>query len=196
MRRTIYLFRHGEVEDAYKDRFRGCTDCKLGPEGVEMSVRNLRFLAENGVRTIITSGLRRTDFVGERLARFGAAHHVDTGFQEIHLGDWEGQRIDDIKRSHPDLIQRFFGGDLDIVIPGGTETPRQARQRSVDAWNRRLAEHHDHDLAIIAHGGVLAYLLSHLKNAPAVFHHDLGSMTEILIDGDTATVVRENVMVH
>lgn len=193
MARTVYLFRHGEVEDAFKDRFRGCTDCKLGPDGVERSVRNLRFLTEKGIKTVVTSGMLRTDFVGERLARWGVEHHIDHGFREIHLGDWEGQKVDDIKTSHPELLPRFLGGDLDIQIPGGMETPRQARDRNVEAWLRRLAQH-DHDFAIITHGGVIAYLVSHITGEPPRFHHDLGSMTEVLVDGDVMRVVRENVL--
>lgn len=188
--KTIYLFRHGEVEERYDGCYRGTIDCELSPEGVAMSLRTARFLLQQRIQRVVTTGMKRTDIVARELP--GIPHSVITDMREMHLGEWEGMKKTEVRERWPELHARLLASDIDVQLPGTEDTPRQLRERVAAAWQQILALDEER-LGVVAHAGANAILLSQLKDAPPEFVLRVGAMSEILVEGGRARVLRENV---
>lgn len=179
--KTIYLFRHGEVEDAYRDRVRGAaTDCLLSPDGERMSIANAQFLIECGVKEIITTGMRRTDFVGEFLSKNHAiSHSVDTRLREMHMGKWEGRLLKEVNAAHPEEALRFVADPLSGVFPD-LEDVTLYQNRVLEAW-QDILDTDSEQLAVIAHGITNSVILSAITQTRYPLKQTIGCMNEISI---------------
>lgn len=194
--KTIYLLRHGEVEDAYKDRTRGSgTDCLLSPAGKRMSLINARFLVLNRVQRVITSGMKRSDYLGKYLSRhYGINHEIDTDFRELGLNEWEGRLFDDIKKAHPEASAKFMANPLSGAFPG-MEDPVECERRVLAAWERAL-EADIQEQAIVAHGVINTVILraiAKLREFPLL--QEIGCMNEIVVE-PPPKLVRTNVLLY
>ncbi len=194
--KTIYLFRHGEVEDAYCDRLRGgSTDCLLSPNGEIMSLENLRFIVAAGVQAVITTGLKRSDFVGERSKEvYGITHHRDERLKEMHLGKWEGQPLVEVNAAHPEAARQFVLNPLCGLFPG-LENADVYQQRVMAGWADVLVRPEER-IAVVAHGITNAVILRSIAGIGAgALKQTIGCMNEIHVD-PPPRVVRQNVVLY
>jgi broad specificity phosphatase PhoE len=193
--KTIYLFRHGEVEDAYRDRVRGSgTDCVLSPEGEKMSIANVQFLIKAGIRVVITTGMKRTDYVGELLSKkHGIAHRVEPRLKEMHLGKWEGQLLADVNAAHPEEAKKFIADPLSGVFPD-VEDASKYRERILSAWNDIL-RHDEEKAAVVAHGITNTVILGAVSGQPHPLKQIIGCMNEIAV-GPPSSLVQTNVVLY
>ncbi len=190
--KVVYLFRHGEVEQRYEGCYRGTIDCELSPEGVEMSLRTARFLLQKRIERVITTGMKRTDIVARKLAPHGIPHTLITNLREMHLGEWEGIKKTEVRQRWPELHARLLASDIDVELPGTTDTPRKLRERVAAAW-RQIVALSEERVGVVAHAGANAILLSQLKGLPPEFVLRVGAMSEILVEEGVVRVIRENV---
>lgn len=151
----LILVRHAGVSDKYSGYCYGRSDVELSAGGEHCSRKLSEYLASRPVRRVVHSGLRRTQFLAEHLARLvGCDAECDSAIQERDYGDWE-------LKSWDSLYQQF-GEDLIRVInepatyrPGRGETTFEMRDRVVD-WYQSLPES---GLTVaISHGGPIAAL--------------------------------------
>ncbi len=187
---TIYLLRHCEVEAQFDGVFRGGKlDCNLSEQGKQNAQQRVDFLLEKGVDLVITSGMRRTDYVGSLLKEHGVTHCTQPLFAEIDFGFWDGKSEEDVQRIFEREYQEYRRcweekrGE-DIVIPGG-ESMRDVLKRIGKGWEETkqvLAP----VSAIVLHSVSMTCLLSHILQKPIkeVPYTELGGMHEILLDGD------------
>ncbi len=194
--KTVYLFRHGEVEDHYRNRVRGgATDCLLSAAGERMSIANAQFIVREKIELIVTSGMKRTDYVGEYTASEHKIPHLpDNRLREMDMREWEGKLLDDVNAAHPDAAKLFAGDPLCGAFPG-LENPADYRQRVLGAWNDILSRDEER-IAIIAHGITNAVILrSILDDMPYGLKQKIGCMNEIVID-PPPRLIRENVLLY
>lgn len=190
MTKTVYLFRHGEVEEKYEGCYRGTIDCELSEEGIAMSLRTARFLQQKRIQRLITTGMKRTDIVARELV--GIPHSIVTDMREMHLGEWEGVQKTEVRERWPELHARLLASDIDVELPGTADTPRKLRERVAAAW-RQIVGLPEERVGVVAHAGANAILLSQLKGVPPEFVLRVGAMSEILVEDDLVRVLRENV---
>lgn len=194
--KTIYLFRHGEVEDAYRTRVRGgATDCLLSPEGEAMSVANAQFIARAGIQAVVTTGMRRTDFVGELLSReHGIPHRVDVRLREMLLGVWEGAPLAELKAAHPAEAAQFSADPLCGAFPG-LEDATAFQGRVLDAWAQVLA-HDEERIGVVAHGITNTVILRAVAgDIPYALNQTIGCMNEIAVM-PPPRIVQANVVLY
>lgn len=190
--KEILLFRHGDVEDRFKKRFRGALDVDLSPLGEQMSQANAQFLIARPVELVVTTGLKRSDRVGELTRAAGIPHEVDRRFREASFGQWEGKNWEEVNRLFPREAQTYKKDFLNMVFPGG-ESVVAMRARLLEAWLAILARP-ERRIAIIGHSTGNGTLLSHLKGTSfgSLGMQPVGSFHEIQFQDGTARILAEN----
>ncbi len=156
---TIDLLRHGEPQGGRK--YRGSLDDPLSEQGwVQMNAT----LGEHCPwQTIISSPLVRCSAFAQQLAqRHGLPLEIEKGLQEIHFGAWEGLRPNEID---PTALTQFWNDPLNHTPPEA-ETLRDFAHRVEVAWNTVLRNYSGQQLLIVAHGGTIRALLSHVLGMP------------------------------
>jgi len=193
--KEILLFRHGDVDDRYKKRFRGALDVALSPLGEQMSRANAEFLLKKPIDLVITSGLQRTDFLGKLVANQGIPHLVDPRFREAHFGEWEGKNWEEVRALYPEEARCYKEDFIHMKFPGG-EAVSDLEARLLAGWKEVLALG-EKRIAIIGHSTGNGCLMAYLKNRPfeGAGLQVLGSFHEILLEGSDATILRENIVV-
>lgn len=193
--KTIYLFRHGEVEDAYRDRVRGSgTDCLLSPDGERMSIVNAQFLVRENIQTVITTGMKRTDFVGEYLRKHhGIDYRIEPRLKEMSLGKWEGQLLVDVNAAHPDEAKQFVADPLSGMFPG-LENVSLYEERVLSAWNDILNDDAE-SIGIIAHGITNTVILRMVAGQRHPLKQTIGCMNHIH-SGPPAQIIKTNIVLY
>lgn len=159
---TIDLLRHGACEGG--EIFRGSTDVVLSEQGW----RQMRAaVAELGGWThIVSSDLQRCRAFAFWLGQeCGAPVSEDPRFREIHFGDWEGQRVSDVRENYPEQWQAFFGRPSEASAPNG-EAMADFHQRvtpAIGEWVERVQGEH---LLLVAHGAVIRSVMVHWLRMP------------------------------
>lgn len=113
---------------------------------------------------LISSPLRRCRELATVLA---PDHRCDPRLREIHFGEWEGRRWDDIPRHH---LDDWAAAPFDHTPPGGESATAMAER--VIAFAAELAGdgtgdlHGDEELVLVAHLGPLRVLMAHWLDLP------------------------------
>lgn len=102
-----------------------------------------------------SSPLRRCRALAEQLQ---SRSIIDFRLAEIHFGDWEGRRWDDIPRAELDA----WAADVAGYAPPGGESPRQLQRRALDF----VASLEVPEAVIVTHAGVIRTLLAHWQGLP------------------------------
>lgn len=195
MKKTVYLFRHGEVDENFRYCCKGTLDCELSEEGKAMSEVNMAYVKSKGVEKIITTGLRRTDWMGKKLhERFDVPHEIREGFREINMGIWEGKTWQEIETIDPKMKAMFYADPLSVHIQGGEE-PSVFSQRVIHAWGKALQDECT-SLAIVAHAVVNTVLLAHIKNKKSSIGQNAAALNLIEINDGIPSLILENQILY
>jgi broad specificity phosphatase PhoE len=156
---VIYLIRHAETGFNRDGRVQGHSESNLSPLGVKQARRVGRRLGYVEFVAAYASPSTRTMDTA-RLALGKADIVPREGLREIRLGDWEGQKADELRKRYPREVERWFHSPMAVRIPGA-ETVGQFRRRVVREMNRIRKEHPAGEIAVVTHAGVIcAYLTS------------------------------------
>ena len=198
----LFLVRHGESAGAVEGEpfplVDGQGDPPLREEGHEQARRVAERLAGEDISAIYVSTLQRTAQTAAPLAeRLGLEPRVEADLREVHLGEWEGGLFrKHVAEAHPLAVKMRLEQRWD-VIPGAEPADEfRARVRRVIT---ALAERHaDETIAVFAHGGTIGEVLAMATGArPFAFTGaDNGSISQIVMLGDTWTVRRYNDTAH
>ena len=100
---------------------------------------------------------------------------IDERLAEIHFGDWEGCRWDDIPRAEIDAWAADVGG----YVPPGGESPCDLQRRALDF----VASLDVPEAVIVTHAGVIRTLLAHWQGLPperwTELNFEYGSCTRV-----------------
>jgi broad specificity phosphatase PhoE len=99
---------------------------------------------------ILTSDLSRAMATADAIAGDRPRLPADRALREIHFGDWENRRFDDIDAEAPAHIRTFWETPGDIAPPGG-ESWNALRARVNAALDTHLGRHAD--LIVVCHFG-------------------------------------------
>ncbi len=182
---NVYLIRHAEPEGA-AGRGLGHTDLPLSAHGVEMA----RGLAGTwtGTARIVSSDLIRARSTAQA---FGIDFSTDPRFREMHFGQWDGLRFDEIASIDGERWQRFMDRFDSERAPGG-ESFVDVQARALAALVDLPAEEH----IVVCHAGVIRALLCHALDVPLKlafrFRIDYASVTLLQLSEDRIDVCYVN----
>jgi probable phosphoglycerate mutase len=138
----LYLMRHGETAWSLSGQHTGLTDIPLTEQGEQDARKLAERLCTVEFSRVFTSPLQRARRTCE-LAGLGKVGEIEPDLVEWDYGDYEGQRLVDIRKARPDW-NVFQDG-----CPGG-ESPAQVSERA-DRLIARLWTL-EGNIAIFSHG--------------------------------------------
>ncbi len=153
----IYLIRHTTPHIA-KGICYGQTDLDITDTFLQ-EVINIKPHLPKNIQSVYSSPLQRCNKLANALfPKHTIQLHSD--LMELNCGNWEMQPWNDIP---PAEIQPWMDDFVNVQVPGG-ESYTQLHERVVKRfeWVSQQAE----TAVIVAHGGVLRSILSHITNTP------------------------------
>lgn len=153
---TIVAFlRHGPTVWNESKRLQGMTDVPLSDAGrVQVSAWSVP--AEVTAWRWQCSPLSRASETA-RLLRGGRDAEAEPALREMSFGDWEGYRLDDLRRQFGAEMVGNEAQGVDLVPPGG-ESPRQVMER-LRPWLATVARDGRSTVAV-THKGVIRVVLA------------------------------------
>ncbi len=135
---------------------------------------------------VVSSDLQRARATADAIAPRARRLPDLAALREIHFGDWELLRFDEVEAQTPDLIRAFWQEPGENAPPGG-ESWNQLRARVDKAVDDLTISNSESDLIIVAHFGVILTQLQRALGVEAteVFSHKIEnlSVTRICFDG-------------
>jgi len=164
---TIDLLRHGECADGHC--YRGTTDVALSDVGHQQMLQSVEKLLKKKSAPwsrILTSPLQRCFIVADQLAQQCKVPLVcHKGYQEIHFGDWEGQRVDDVWATQQATVKKWFADPVNFPPPNG-EAADTFSDRVVTILLQHMHQTPNEHTLLVTHGGVMRVLLAHCLSMP------------------------------
>lgn len=145
---SLLVIRHGETDWNAEGRIQGHTDRPLSPAG-RTALVGVRLPLEWGGGRCLSSPLLRAV---ETARLLGLAPHPDPRLIEMAWGEWEGQRLEDLRAELGAAMVENEARGLDFRPPGG-ESPRDVQTRL-----RPLLAGIDAPTIVVTHKGVLRAL--------------------------------------
>ncbi len=151
---VIELLRHGETGQS---GFRGQLDDPLTPAGWEQMHRTT--CGTPCWQAVVSSPLTRcADFARAFAGEYHLPFALDARLAELHFGDWEGLTADDLMRTSPDALARFWNDPWSFPPPNSEGLAAfESRVRAV--WGELSERYGGRHVLIVTHGGVIRLLL-------------------------------------
>lgn len=167
----LWLVRHGEPD--WPGGALGWSDPPLTAAGEAQARAAAALLAGRPLAGVYSSDLRRARVLADLVA---VPHQltvtVDARLRELDFGPWEGRRLADLWREHPDAA-RSWEADLRRTPPQFGESVADVERRvgefAARLWCDGLGE-----VAVVAHRGSLAALQALLTGGDCVACWRLG----------------------
>ena len=155
---TVDFLRHGEASGG--SYYRGSTDDPLTSLGWQQMNKAV---ADQYWDQIISSPLHRClDFSQELSKQTKIPLTIESNWQEICFGDWEGKTAEQI---NPEELTRFYQNPIDNVPKNG-ESYLVFETRIKQAWENITHNHPGKKLLIITHAGVIRAIFKILLKLP------------------------------
>ena len=156
MATTIVLVRHGETDWNLERRFQGHADRPLNDTGHAQAAALAESLSGEHLDAVYTSPLQRASQTAAIVAaRLGLAARPLEALREIHVGDWEGLTVDDVKERYPEHVAT----DWRSGWPGG-ETYDELSARVLPALVSLADDHPGERVLAVTHAGPVRAALS------------------------------------
>lgn len=196
----LVLVRHGESNWNRTGLVQGWRDPHLSTHGENQTKLLARKLSANHFKAIYSSPLRRAYQSAKILAAaLGVSIKTCEGLKEMHLGKWEGKPLKRIEQEYPGMPSRWFERPTGVKIPGG-ESIASFRKRVITTLDEIRERHHDENIIVVAHGGVISIYLVHLlgMDPDRIWRIPLknAAITTLIFDQDRVNVANFNDTCH
>ena len=179
----FYLVRHGQTDWNRAGKIQGTTDIPLNETGRKQAEQLATVLKERSgypaktrIDAVYASPLARAFQTAEILAKEEKLPlRRLTGLRERDFGCWEGKSWQQVEAEYPDEFHLWR------EQPSGGESRKSCEARSERAI-RQILEETAGDAVIVAHGGILVFLMNYLLR----FHRE---PQEIIVANASLSVV-------
>lgn len=159
---TIDLLRHGEPEG--EQCLRGSTNHTLTKLGWKQSEQAT--IPNPGWTQVVSSPLARcADFAKVYAKKSRLPLSLNTGFQEIDFGLWDGKTYKELYDSCPDALSNFWSDPYHHTPPEG-ELMEHFNRRVYQAWNQLVVSAKGEHVLLVTHGGVIRQILARILDIP------------------------------
>ena len=152
----VYLIRHGLPAFPGGQRMcLGATDLPLGPEGLAQAAEMAQRLPP--VTAVFSSPLTRAVQTAQAI---GMPITLLPDLRELYAGEWDGLTFEEIRQRYPELYAAR-GVTPGLPLPGAEDN-----ESGLDRFCRAMeeaAQTAPGDLAVVAHGGVIALFLQQIS---------------------------------
>lgn len=196
-RNRLILVRHGETGLNAEGRLRGRADPPLTARGLRQADAAAAALAALAPATLVASPRLRARQTADAIARATQATViVDEHLDDIDFGQWTGLTRAEVVASWPAEYALWLEAPERLRVPGG-ERVADVRDR---VWSAICQIAHRQPAVIVTHDLCVRLAVVALLGAPIGAMHalrvDLGSLTEVAVESDTAQLVHCNDTSH
>jgi broad specificity phosphatase PhoE len=164
----LVLLRHGQTDYNVAGRMQGHIDSVLTKTGVAQAAQVAPAIARLAPDRLVSSDLSRAADTAEAVAAAcGQPLKLDARLRETHLGEWQGQTVEEIEESYPGAIATWRS-DPAWAPPGGESRIDVVRRALpvVEELDDEFNFPGDATAVIVAHGGLIAGLVCGLLGLP------------------------------
>ena len=162
----LFLFRHGEVDAAWRGRIYGDLDVPLSEKGEQESREAAARLEGVRLDAVVSSGLARAEFLANLLREDrGLGRRDEERLREIDRGEWRGLRPTELDDEEGNAWERWHSAPVDTSPPGG-ESLGDLAKRVREACRELVQEYPGGHVAIAAHSWVVRSLASEAAGIP------------------------------
>ena len=162
MTTPVFLVRHGQTESNVTGFYMGWSDEDLNEVGYIQVRRLASRLAGLPITLVYTSPLRRAYTTAAILAE---PHRLEPkaldDLIKIHLGDWQGLHMDEIKRRWAELWRKWRVDPSNLTLPNG-ESLSEVTERTISAFARIVGTNRGKQVVIVSHDVVVKVLVAHV----------------------------------
>ncbi len=176
--RRLVLLRHGQTDFNLAGRMQGHLNSMLTELGRAQAEAVAPEIVRMAPDRLISSDLRRAvhtaDIIG---GAAGLPVKVDSRLRETHLGEWQGRTVAEIEELSPGAIS-LWRSDPAWAPPGGESRIDVVRrsQPVVDELDDEFSPASNATAVLVAHGGMIAGLLSALLALPTSSWPSIGGI--------------------
>ena len=160
---AVFFVRHGETTANAEGILQGQSDFPLSAAGRRQAACLAARLAGKPFDAIFTSDLSRASDTAEAIAAGRPVVRTPL-LREWGFGDWQGRRIEDLRRESPREFG-LFAADSPLFVPPGGESAAAFRARAAEVLERLAADHAGETVLCVTHGGLLKQMLKLVLNA-------------------------------
>lgn len=184
----LYIIRHGQTAFNVQRIVQGKgVDSSLDETGRAQSLAFHRAYRHLPFDAVLTSTLRRTQETVQPFLEQGLPHYAFPELDEIGWGLFEGKPADDaLKQVHREVLRQWSDGNYHAAVPEGESA--LSMQERLHRWLQQVRSLPHSHLLICTHGGVLAFLMTILKNEPLsqmpLYRHRNTGLCHFFFDGE------------
>lgn len=195
---TLYLIRHGEVDEAYHRKFGGTINMGLSPVGHHQARLLAEYLQRFSFDALYCSPMKRAMATADPIAQEKRLDPITVeGLREIDFGVWTGKTWMEVRDEFQIEVFKW----LDYLEAGeveGAELGADFRKRVGVAADEIVAKNVGKHVAVVCHGGVVRAMMSHLLDIPMGLTGKLdieyASVTRLQISGRKAEATLVNLV--
>jgi broad specificity phosphatase PhoE len=162
----VYLVRHGQTDWNVDGRYQGWADIPLNNTGFDQAHALASVLKRQTYVALYSSDLSRARQTAEVIGQYvGLPVQIDQRLREIDQGEWEGQRVAEVKLRYHAVIETGEKDPVNTPAPGG-ESVAQVAARAAQALNEITAHHPTGPVLAVMHGLILATLVCQARGIP------------------------------
>lgn len=110
--RRIVVMRHAETVDNAARVWQGHKDSELSERGRAQVAAAAPHVAAYRPALLVSSDLQRAAATADAIAALtGLELRLDARLREVHVGQWQGMRVDDVRERYPDVMAALDRGD-------------------------------------------------------------------------------------
>lgn len=153
------LIRHARTPWNLEKKIQGSTDIPLSPEGKKEAARWGELLKPEPFDVILSSPLIRARETALILSdKMGIPVFHEADLREQDFGDWEGQRITDIREKDPKAVEFQESRGWKFRPPGG-ESRIRVLERVTKAFERAAKNFENQYILVVTHQSVIKILI-------------------------------------
>ena len=156
----LFLVRHGATQLSAEDRFAGATDVELSEEGIFQAERLSERLADDSIKAVYSSPLKRTVYTATILALpHGLTPIIREGLREIDHGHWEGLTRAEVESQ---FAEEYAAWEEDpyTFAPSGGENGVSIIARALPVIREIVIQHRGKNILVVSHKATLRLLIS------------------------------------
>lgn len=163
MKKSLYLFRHGQSKWNRLNKVQGTFDIPLTSLGIQQAKKIPQYLKDKGLEVIFSSHLKRAWKTGKIVAKaLGVKIVKSDNLHEVCWGDVQGKTVEEIRAEFgKEFDDKWSGNDPkydNLKFPNG-ESKIEARQRMVKAVSELSLNSSCNIIGFASHGFVIKQMI-------------------------------------
>lgn len=185
---SVYLVRHGESKGNKENRMRGRADFKLTENGIIQAEKLAEVAATWDIKNIYTSPLKRAKSTAEIIGeRCDVDVSVELGFQNISLGEWEGQTKEWVKNNYPEEWEVWRKNPEQLKMEN-FESLDEIQERAYRKLLELIKNNSGDSLCIVTHRAVIKPLIARILRMKSPYYWrikmETASYSRVIYDGE------------